>query len=185
MVPTYKQKLLHKKGFTLLETLVAVFILTLALTGPIYIATLAIRSSVESRDNVLTDTVDANWVNTVTGGTDCKSAYSASVPTKCYMTRTSGGKYKFTQCAGTCPALPFNPAGSIIYGEDSVLGYGNSKFTREIYIQVAAQDGSTTNIPVREVNVVVAMKWIDHGRPRQLQITERLHNQQYRDYYIK
>lgn len=41
-----------QKGFTLLETLVAIFLLTLALTGPIYIATLALRSSIESRDSI-------------------------------------------------------------------------------------------------------------------------------------
>lgn len=52
LYPKKQKKLAHKKGFTLLETLVAIFLLTLALTGPIYIATLAIRSSVESRDNI-------------------------------------------------------------------------------------------------------------------------------------
>lgn len=196
----------QQRGFTLLETLVAVFILTLALTGPIYIATLAIRSSVESRDNVsayylaeeaieairnnrdtiaLTDSTDANWVNTITGNVDCKNANTVSSPNTCYMTRDAGGVYRFTQCAGSCPALAFNPNGSIIYGEDSVSGYQNSKFTREIYLQVGSQDGSTGSTPLREIKVVVTVKWQDRGRDRQLQLVERLHNQQYKYYYTK
>lgn len=203
----HKKKLNHKKGFTLLETLVAIFILTLALTGPIYIATLAIRGSVESRDNIsayylaeeaieairnkrdeisLTNDNDAEWLNGITGDANCKNSSSEVSLRYCYMTREgSTGKYKFIEYSGNPSPLSFNPTGnSIIYGEDGV-GFGESKFTREIYLKVADQDGSTNSDANREVDVVVTVKWEDRGRDRQLQLIERLHNQQYADYYIE
>lgn len=196
-----------QKGFTLLETLIAVFILTLALTGPIYIATLAIRSSVESRDNVsayylaeeaievirnardaasLQRTVsDTTWLTNITGGINCSNAKSSPTITSCVMTRSGAtGVYTFTQCSGTCPPLVFNPSGSIIYGQDDTSdATTTSKFTREIYLQTAVQDTATDQNAFKEIDVVVTMKWRDRGRDKQLQLVERLHNQQYAKYY--
>lgn len=200
---------IQKKGFTLLETLVAVFILTLALTGPIYIASLAIRSSVESRDNIsayhlaeeaievirnkrdriaLQGHVDSNsWLFDIMGSatTGCMNPPSSATISSCEMTRDVSGAYTFTPCSGACPALVFNPAGPILYGQTGSSGGINSKFSREIYLQTAPQDGSTTANPDREVDVVVTVKWQDRGRERQFQIIERLHNQSYADYYIE
>lgn len=198
----------HQKGFTLLETLVAVFILTLALTGPIYIASLAIRSSVESRDNVSAyylaeeaievirnrrdtrslqnDISDATWLSDITGGELCTNANNPPSLTTCFMTHDSPGVYRFTQCpSGVCPALAFDPGGSVIYGGNT--GAANSKFTREIYLQTAAQDGSTdlNGLANREVDLFVTVKWKDRGRNKQLKLVERLHNQQYAKYYIE
>ncbi len=201
-----RHKSISQKGFTLLETLIAVFILTLALTGPIYIASLAIRSSVESRDNVsayylaeeaiefirntrdtisLQDTIsDATWLGGITGNVDCANSQSDISITSCVMNRDTSGVYTFTQCPSDgCPPLSFNPVGSVIYGDGTVTT--NSKFTREIYLQTAAQDGEADDSAVREVDLVVTVKWKDRGRDKQLRLVERLHNQQYAKYYIE
>lgn len=42
----------HKKGFTILETLVAIFILTVAVTGPMVFAQNSLRSAFLSRDQI-------------------------------------------------------------------------------------------------------------------------------------
>jgi prepilin-type N-terminal cleavage/methylation domain-containing protein len=207
MQKTHTKNISHQKGFTLLETLIAVFILTLALTGPVYIATLAIRSSVESRDNVsayylaeeaievirnardtmsLQNTIsDTTWLTSITGGINCSNSKTASPITSCVMTRSgSTGVYTFTQCSGTCPALAFNPSGSIIYGQNDSSGATTiSKFTREIYLQTAAQDTATDERAFKEIDLVVTVKWNDRGRNKQLKLVERLHNQQYAKYY--
>jgi prepilin-type N-terminal cleavage/methylation domain-containing protein len=199
-------KHIQQKGFTLLETLVAVFILTLALTGPIYIATLAIRSSIESRDNIsayylaeeaievvrnqrdeksllATEDDATSWTYGIIGSTNCINAAGASTITSCYLTRDNDGVYLFTECdSAGCPPLAFNPAGSVIYGGDGSI---NSKFTREIYLQVASQDGSVNAEPIREVDLVVNIKWPDRGFERVFQIVERLHDQQYAKYYME
>ena len=202
------KKLIQKKGFTLLETLVAVFILTLALTGPIYIASLAIRGSVESRDNISayhlaqeaievirnkrdylslqSNISPANWLANITGGVNCMNPSGPGSITSCYMTRDGGtGVYTFTQCAGACAPLLFNPNGNILYGETGLIGAIESKFTREIYLQTASQDGGSGINALREVDVVVTIKWMDKGKEKQFKITERLHNQQYAKYYIQ
>lgn len=117
-----------QQGFTLLETLVAVFLLTLALTGPIYIATLAIKSSVESRDSIsayylaeeaievvrnIRDTRAMNensavgggeWLKdtsgSITGGIECFNAFG-SANNICTMNRNPAtGGYVFTKCNG-------------------------------------------------------------------------------------
>lgn len=209
MFKKFFKNIIHKKqqerGFTLLETLVAVFILTLALTGPIYIASLAIRSSVESRDNVsayylaeealevirnkrdqisFTNTGDANqWLSDIVGGADCLNAATAASISTCYMTRDETGAYGFGSCTGgVCPPLAFNPTGNIIYGDSSVTS-NTSKFSREIYLQTGSQDPATNNQPVREVKVVVSIKWVDRGRDRVYTLVEHLYNQQYAKYY--
>lgn len=206
------KKHIYKKGFTLLETLVAVFILTLALTGPIYIASLAIRGSVESRDNISayhlaqeaievirnkrdylslqSDIRPENWLignfrGGITGGVSCMNPAGVPNSVACYMTRNSTGVYTFTQCSGACAPLLFNPNGSILYGETGLIGAVESKFTREIYLQTASQDNGSGINPLREVDVVVTIKWMDKGRQKQFKVTERLHNQQYAQYYVK
>ena len=205
---TYLQNLKKtaRQGFTLLETLVAVFILTLALTGPIYIASLAIRSSVESRDNVsayylaeeaievirnnrdtasLQNTVStATWMTDLTGDVFCTNAISAAAIVSCVMTRdVSTGAYAFEQCTSSgCPPLSFNANSRVIYGGNA-SNSTDSKFTREIYIQTAPQDSSVTSLADREIEVVVVVTWVDRGRNKQLKLTERLHNQAYAQYY--
>jgi prepilin-type N-terminal cleavage/methylation domain-containing protein len=198
----------QQKGFTLLETLVAVFILTLALTGPIYIASLAIRGSVESRDNISAyhlaeeaievirnrrDNIslqssgdETSWIYNIVDASGCVNSATESSIKTCYMTRDTSGIYTFTACgSGGCPPLVFDPEGSIIYGATGLIGASNSKFTREVYIQVASQDGSTNAEPNREIDVVVTIRWPDRGTVRKFQVIERLHNQQYSKYYIE
>ncbi|MES2623264.1 MAG: prepilin-type N-terminal cleavage/methylation domain-containing protein [Patescibacteria group bacterium] len=207
MQRTKKHNIHRQKGFTLLETLVAIFILTLALTGPIYIASLAIRSSVESRDSVSAyylaeeaievirngrdkkaleiNTGPIVWLKGVLGNTDC-FAEKNGAPTLCAMTRNPlTAQYTFTTCPATgCPPLNFDPNGPIIYGADGTTAQ-TSKFIREISLRVAPQDTSVTTTPNSELIVGVTIRWDDKGRQKSFTINETLHNQQYSKYYIK
>jgi prepilin-type N-terminal cleavage/methylation domain-containing protein len=211
-----KKRLNTKKGFTLLETLIAIFLLTLALTGPIYIATLALRSSIESRDSIsayylaeevvevirnkrdtrsLSKTLASDgseWLrdaspktDSVTGAANCFNENN-DIENICIMVRDPATRqYGFSECVGgACEPLSFNsdPTNGIIYGDSTNL-QTNSKFTREFYIETAAQDpAANTSTPVREVNLVVTVKWQDKGRDKQFQIVERLYNLQYTQY---
>ncbi|MES2986241.1 MAG: prepilin-type N-terminal cleavage/methylation domain-containing protein [Patescibacteria group bacterium] len=182
----------NKKGFTLLETLVAIFILTLALTGPIYIATLAIRSSVESRDSIsayflaeeaievvrnVRDTnaiIGAHWLS---GLGDCHvPEWWAGDKELCNVQIAGDGTYGFYPCVGSCPAMTFDPNSNFVYNNSvSTASTIDSKFTREIYLQDKEED--------KEVELHVAIKWVEKGRDREFKIIERLHNQEYGKYY--
>lgn len=198
-----------QKGFTLMETLVAIFVLMLALTGPIYIATLALRTSVGSRDGISArylaeEVVEAirnrrdnrtinaaqysvlEWAqkgtDTLTGNTTCMNS-KGSTSVKCMMQRDfSSGAYMFVACGATCEPLRFTPNGTISYYGTNDTSAGYSKFTREFYIQTAPQDPSSTNNPQKELVVVVNIKWNDHGVDKIYTLTEYLHNLQYNSY---
>ena len=198
-----------KKGFTLIETLVAIFILMLALTGPIYIATLALRTSVGSRDGISArylaeEVVEAvrhsrddrtlnasaysltQWAqknsDTLTGGVACFNAKNSST-NKCELQRDfSSGAYVFVACGALCSPLRFTPNSAVAYYGTNDTSAPYSKFTREFYIEVAPQDPSTGTDPEKELRITVNIKWNDHGTDKIYTLTEYLHNLQYNSY---
>lgn len=201
-----KSKQSKQKGFTLLETLVAIFILTLAITGPVYIASIAFRNTIDGRDNIsaqylaeevvevvrnMRDTyaikhenASADWL-TATGiledstYVDCLNNIG-SIVNKCEMVKNPSSKeYLFKSCtSGLCSNISFNPSGEVVYG-DSVTTSGLSKFTREFYFEKETVDllSNTTGI-----KVVVNIKWNDKGREKIYTLTERLYNTNIRQY---
>lgn len=185
-----------QKGFTLLETLIAIFILTLSITGPVYVASLAFRNTIDSRDNIsaqymaeevieviknkkdkngLSDINISNWLNEITDNTLCLNEKD-QVLNKCIMMRdlSSPDHYIFEQCLlGECPQISFNPEGEIIYGGTDVLD--KSKFIREFYLQES--DNET------EIFIIVNIKWNDNGREKIYSLRQNLHAIPYKDFF--
>jgi prepilin-type N-terminal cleavage/methylation domain-containing protein len=197
-----KKKNNTQKGFTLLETLVAIFILTLSITGPVYIASVAFRNTIDSRDNIsaqyLAEEVieviknkrdkealtqldpSSSWLNTILGNTntDCVNNLG-DTNNKCTMTRSNLGVYVFNSCgSGACPNIPFDPEGDFnVYGEADVQA--TSKFTREFYIEKE----TLTGLETVGVKLVVNIKWNDKGRDKIYTLTERLYNINYGQFF--
>lgn len=199
-----KKYINYTKGFTLLESLVAIFILLLALTGPIYIATLGIRTAAGSRDGIsaryLAEEVveyfrnerdyralrevefpTADWLKDITGTADCKNLLGIITSVCQLQINPSTLKYVVSECGGlgTCSKLRFNPTSTIaFYGVDDSTA-GQSKFSREFYFETGAFDGNVTENPKREVRLVVRILWNDHGQNKVYTVTEYLHNLAY------
>lgn len=202
-----KKYINYKKGFTLLESLVAIFILLLSLTGPIYIATLGIRTAAGSRDGIsaryLAEEVveyfrnerdyrslrevefpTVDWLKNITGTADCKNPPGAITNVCQLQINPSTLKYVVSECAGlgTCSKLRFNPTSAVaFYGVDDTNAT-LSKFSREFYFETAAFDGNATENPKREVRLVVRILWNDHGKNKVYTVTEYLHNLAYSKY---
>jgi Tfp pilus assembly protein PilV len=176
-------------GFTILETLVAISILVLALTGPLTIVAQALKSSYYARDQVtayylaqeaveflrnkrdnagLQSSASADmWIDlfNAEGSPIINTAGSSNL--KAYLVRGVSGYY-LKQCSGACPEVSYDPSAStgILYGSDSAGS--PSVFTREIVISEPVRgsiDGvdkevDGTNPPrLRELVINVTVKW--------------------------
>ncbi len=165
----------NKKGFTLVETLVAIGILSLAITATFtaiqsslktsniakdqitafYLAQEAVEYIKNKRDeNALHNTVDGvtTWLN---GLSNCAS------PSTCTI---DSGAQAVTLCSGTCPVLRQNPA-SYLYGYNA--GWTATNFTRSVQY---------TTLSTNEIIVTVTVSWTNHGVSKTFQVSELIFN---------
>ncbi len=183
-----------QKGFTLLETLVAIFILTLSITGPVYIASVAFHNTIDSRDNISaqyiaeevievirnkrdknTLTSSNNWLQTITDDANCSNGRDEST-NKCVMIRNNND-YTFEACSVVydCPNISLDVSEGnqgAVYGKSDVPTL--SKFTREFYYEIYGNG---------EIKLTVNIKWEDKGRPKMYTLVERLYSVEYRQFF--
>lgn len=184
---------IKKRGFTLIEALISIFILTLAITGPTYIASLALRNTIESRDNIssqylseevieviknkITNNILKSNANGWLDGVYNIDASPCTIDNKCFMQKDSTlNDYEFLHCTGVCPKLSFNtnPDSSIIYGDSDISE--TSKFIREFYFEAdTANDG--------EKVLVVNIKWKSRGEDKIYTLKERFYKMDYSQYF--
>lgn len=178
-----------KKGFTIIETLIAIFILITAVLVPLtiaskgilysniirdqstasYLAQEAIEYIRQQRDNqALVVNGGGSWANLISQFTQCTAGKFCTIDT------ITGS---IQQCAGAlCPALNQDLASVITAPTAYAYGYDGSwtptKFTRTINI-----DNDTT-LANHEAKVTVTMSWLTNGVARQFTIYEYISNWQ-------
>lgn len=195
MISNAKQKL--KKGFTLIETLIAVFLLVMAVAGPLTIASRSLSIAVVAKDKItayylaqdaieyvrwIRDTNllkgEASWSagfdgtrndHTISiGNPDCVSASGADA---CHV---DSFQDRIDECgAAGCPPLRFryNASG----GSFSTSGSGATgiEFTREV--RITSPVGSNSD----EAVVTVTVRWNGTGGiPRSIVVRENIFNWQ-------
>ncbi len=207
----YKIKIktnIGKTGFTIVETLVAISILTIALTGPLAIVAQSLRASFYSRDQVtayylaqeaiefIRNTRDNNSLQETRTHTDWLDGIGeidtidvinnpGAETNKLYLEKS--GNYQLKRCNSVCPNMryadPSVPTNSskLPYGEDDP-GLPDSKFIREIILNRGLADESDSrNIDWaknREVVVTVRVKWTTPSGEKNVVIRENLFNWQ-------
>lgn len=187
-----EKKSREKRGFTILETIVAIFIIALATTGPLFISTRNIQISFLSKDQVVAAYLAQDALEYIKNLRDrnrpredrsglSHNEWLKGVNPDCFKdsgcrvnTLISNPDEAFSSCAGEgndfskCNALRYN---NMRYTYDGSVEQ-ESKFYREIYL--------TEEIPSEEIVAKVVVTWeeprfSDEGF-RSLEAVEHINN---------
>ncbi len=181
----FKLKILNfKKGFTLVETLVAVAILSLSILATFTAVQGGLQASLNAKDKVtayylaqegmeyIRNVRDDNALNVISGGSNTwLTTLSASSGDPCYFGKTcrvDSTTKTATDCANdgaTCAFLKQNSSTGL-YGYASGT---NTQFIRSIQFQ---------SINSNEILVTITISWTSRGLPKSFQVTESLFNRE-------
>lgn len=163
------------RGFTLVETLVAITILMIAIVGPFYSLQQAITASQVSRDNLIASSLAQEGVEYVyfirnsnylagrawdAGLSSCQGSRGCMVdPTQNTISQCATGSWP----AGGCAALRLSPTG--LYTQSG--SYPTTRFTRKVEVQT---------VSATQMKVVVTVLWSTNRANYSIVLTEDLYN---------
>ncbi|MEK9160428.1 MAG: type II secretion system protein [Patescibacteria group bacterium] len=153
------------KGFTLIETLVAITVLALAVAGPFQAIQGALRNSFVARDQLVAASLAQEGVEYVRSVRDGNylgrqswlTGLAACQPGPCVVDPTQG-----TVSASIAP-LRLSPTG--LYTQQVTGGHPLTRFTREV---------TMTTISTNEVLVTVTVEWQTGGGMFSLSVSENI-----------
>lgn len=157
-------RLQKRKGFTLVETLVAITILMISVVGPLVFASQGLTNAMYARDQITafylaqdaveqirnirdTNAIKArNGDGTVTWTTGLDKCFSNAVG--CQIDSTGGGPYyaSVTDCSTTCAPMAYDPT-TYIYRYNTA-GDTQTNFTRTIKMQTVTPDEVEINVTI-------------------------------------
>src|SRR3989344_3125628 len=170
------------KGFSLIEALVALAVLTLAVAGPLTAASDGVRGAIYAKDQIIAvnlaqEAIEAArntrdsyrlggevwpppFVNLCTGGADCR-------------VDTTTASITIELCSGDACILNYNST-SGAYNHQEILGNVQTKFTRILETQIINTNGKND-----EVLITVTVSWKTSALPtRTFVVQENLLNWQ-------
>ena len=175
---TYKK---HKKGFTLIETLLAVLILAIALAAPLTIAAKALSAALVSKDQTTAFFLAQDAVEYVRFKRDSNTlegkAWLVGFDSECSGAdgcKVDSRKNTIVACSGSCGVLQYNDTKKWYTYDTSVLGevIKPSIFTRKVVLGSVASNSD-------EKSVTVTVSWKDVGGvTRSLVVREHITNWQ-------
>lgn len=176
-----------QKGFTIVETLVAITILMIAIAGPLTIANQAFHAALDAKNQMIATNLAQEAIeevrnykdNHIQGGklfSVFGSLQGLSPDLDVHATPGSGGSFLI----GTCPALGGDESCQLFLNPSS--GYthastGNAKtpFIRQLTLQpIPLGSTDTAAAPASEYLLTVTVSWTTGTVPNQIQIEELL-----------
>lgn len=169
-----------KKGFTLVETMVAISILMLGILGPLSIASSGLRNSLFAKDQVTAYYLaqegieyvryvrDDNYLkkNSWFSGLDnCTDAYGCAVDTEEWFNTNASVTYKCTSANCNNNALLYKIASNQHYTHQS-SGNTATPFTRIIKVE--------KNTNSREIKVTSTVTWQSGAGQKSFTLTENV-----------
>lgn len=159
------------KGFSLLETTVAVAILITAIVGPLTLASSSLRASSVAKNNLIAanlaqegiELVRVKRSNNILQGKNWLDGFSNCFTFQgCVLEVVD---IAISPCGSTCPPLNFDPARALYTYETGTP----SIFARQIKLQ---------NISANEVKIIVSLFWRDRFGNQQFELEEFMLNWQ-------
>lgn len=159
-----------QQGFTLVETLVAITLLTIAIVAPMSLTMQSLSSAYYARDQITAfylaqEAIEG--VRAVRDGNILKTVYGTptdlleNIPVGVNQSFTvdmsefsSEGIPTLTSCNPTCPALQTN---GTFYGYH--VGWADTPFTRSVTACFVLADGTCTSDQTDEVKVSATVEW--------------------------
>lgn len=155
------------RGFTLIETLVALTVLLTAIVGPMALAQRSLSTSVHTKDQVAAFFLAQDAVEFIKSVRDTDRAEGTTHfnmfsvcnnASGCYLDTTLSSASPATACSGVCPKMQYRS----LYGEygySTGSGWQESNFRRTVYLDV---------ISVYEEYIEVKVEWETDGNTRSL-----------------
>ena len=182
------------RGFTLIETLVAITIITIAVSGPLFTASRAIVAAQIARDQLTASYLaqegieyvramrdneylsayqasglnvsTAAWNNFLAGSINqCRGSICTLDPSK---PMDSGNDMSLAPCSGSCAPLHLTQLSNGTYGYTQQSGGTVTHFIRTIQVIDASPSGAT------DVRVISKVSWDFHNTPYSISISDHL-----------
>lgn len=159
------------KGFTLVETLVAITILTMAITGPLFIAQQSFNSAVTARDRTTASFLAQEGVEYIRSVRDHNylsnkgnwlARLGPCIGKSCTVDSTVSSYPQISSCGSACPLLKQTSTGLFGYA-----GGSETRFRRTI---------SMEKIQDHEVSITVEVSWEYKKTTRTVTVQETLFN---------
>lgn len=167
----FLQKIVKSKkerGFTILETLVAIFILVLSVTGPMVFAQSGLRTAFLARDQITAFFLAQDAIETIKNIRDDNAlegenwlegifVCSEAISEDCLITiDTTQAVPVVEECeSGVCTNLKNDEDGRFGYTFGGG-GYNDSRFTRNVYLREIVEN--------QEMQIVVEVTWTSNVR---------------------
>lgn len=180
------------RGFTLIETMVAILLLSTAIAGPLTIASKGLSTSLVAKDqigafNLAQDGMEyirfvrdtnrlkgANWLTGAGGtsaGTDLSACVSSGGTVSCYVDSVQS---TVTACSGACPIINYDSTNH--YYSYTTGSASSQRYRRTVTITTPIV-GTYTN--ASEANVKVLVQWTAAGgSTKSVTIQENIQNWQ-------
>ena len=157
------------RGFTLVETMVAVSIVTISIVGPLYSLQKGVVASYTARDRLIASSLaqegieyahsvrDANYLYNIANPGSLRSWFYGLDGTGGSVNCTAGvscivdaTQSTATVCSGTCPPMRLSSTG--LYNQGAVSGTNSTtRFTRVVKL---------TSLNAHEMKVTVTVTWV-------------------------
>lgn len=168
----------NQRGFTLVETLVAIAILMISIVGPLYSVYQAVQSTYIARDQLIATSLAQEGIEYVRHNRDSTYLYNLAHPSgtvnwmnglsacqvagkSCTIDAADGTNPPVT-CAAACTPLNLSATGLYVQSAGTP-----TRFTRSVKINTVNQN---------EVVVLVTVSWVNSHIPFSITVTEHLYN---------